>query len=454
MIHLNPVFIIQTKRDGKELSGDQIQYFIQGLMQNEIPDYQASAFLMAIYFQGMSFQETFYFTKSMLESGERYDLSSIPGAKADKHSTGGVGDKVSLILAPLAAACGMKVPMMSGRGLGFSGGTLDKLESIKGFQVHFTENKFCELLKQVGCVMIGQSEKIVPADKKLYALRDVTGTVECIPLIAASIVSKKVAEGSENLVFDVKVGNGAFMKTKEKGKALAKTLVGLSKKLGLKSRALLTQMDQPLGYAVGNSLEVIEAIEVLKDERCAFLNFNDTNSADLKELTIQLVVHMLELAQVSKNRIEARKLAHQKLSDGSAWKKFRDMVEAQGGSLEQILDPEKLPLSAKKVVWKSKKGGFLSSIDTEMVGKILIELGGGRKKVTDHIDPGVGLVFHKKLGAKVRQGEALVTVFVPEKLSDSTSTEKLEAELENLFLCSIEITTHRKPVPKLILDTL
>ncbi|OFZ69720.1 MAG: thymidine phosphorylase, partial [Bdellovibrionales bacterium RIFOXYD1_FULL_44_7] len=359
---VTPALIIQKKRDGKELTRQEIHSFIKGISTGEVADYQATAFLMAVYFQGMSLDETVALTEAMLESGEKYDLSHIPGPKVDKHSTGGVGDKVSLILAPLAASCGLKVPMMSGRGLGHTGGTLDKLESISGFNVRLSRKEMESVLAEVGCVMIGQSETIVPADKKLYALRDVTGTVECIPLIVASILSKKVAEGTEGLVLDVKVGNGAFMKSKNEAKQLAKTLTQVAKKMGLKCRAVLTNMNQPLGYAVGNSLEVLESIEVLRNERCRDIaviqqSAADITSCDLKELTVQLCAHMLDIAGVVKNLNEGRKLAHSKILDGSAWKVFQELVKIQGGSVEEVLEPKKLRLAPITTTWKAKKRG-------------------------------------------------------------------------------------------------
>ncbi len=438
---LVPASLIQKKRDGENLSPEEIRTFIHGISTGEVADYQATAFLMAVYFQGMSLDETVALTQAMLESGDRYDLSSIPGPKADKHSTGGVGDKVSLILAPLAAACGLKVPMMSGRGLGHSGGTLDKLESITGFDVKLSKSRFEHVLAKVGCAMIGQSDKIAPADKKLYALRDVTATVECIPLIVASILSKKLAEGTDALVLDVKVGNGAFMKNKEEARKLGKTLTQVAKKMKLPCRAVITNMDQPLGYAVGNSLEVLESIEVLRDMH--FLpEAKDLSSGDLKELTIQLCAHMLEISKITKNLAEGRKLAHSKLADGSAWKKFQELVEIQGGSLDQIMDPRKLPHTSRKVVWTAKKRGYITKFNTENIGKILVELGGGRKKAEDAVDPRVGMIFHKKLGAKVSTGDPIVTVFVGEKTPLS--------EIEETFYQSVEIMGARKPVPKLI----
>ncbi len=440
-ISQNPAITIAKKRDGKELSDREIREFIAGITSGEIPDYQATAFLMAVFFRGMSFDETVSLTRSMLESGFRYDLSKIEGTKVDKHSTGGVGDKVSLILAPLAAACGLKVPMMAGRGLGHSGGTLDKLESISGFNVRPPREVFEQLVNKPGCAIIGQSEQIAPADKKLYSLRDVTGTVECIPLIVASILSKKLAEGTDVLVMDVKVGNGAFMKNREQARKLARTLIQVARKMDLPCRALLTDMSQPLGYAAGNALEVKECIEILRNEKS-----EEGPSADLKELTIQLCAHMLDAGNAVKSMNEGRKLAHARLADGSAWKIFQEMVRGQGGSVDQIGSPKKLPQAPYTTTWTTKKRGYLNWMDTQALGWILVDMGGGRRKASDSIDPGVGLVFHKKLGAKVQSGDVLVTVHY-------SNPESLQS-LEERFHQAIEIGSTRKTVPKLIVDQL
>jgi pyrimidine-nucleoside phosphorylase len=436
----SPAWIIQKKRDGKALSATEIREFIAGVSNGSVADYQATAFLMAVFFQGMNIDETIALTQAMLESGERYHLSHISGPKSDKHSTGGVGDKVSLILAPLAAACGLKVPMMSGRGLGHSGGTLDKLESIEGFEVKLSSTQFQKVLSKVGCAMIGQSERMVPADRKLYSLRDVTATVECIPLIVASILSKKIAEGTDSLVLDVKVGNGAFMKTRAEGRKLAKTLVQVAKKMGLPARALLTDMSQPLGYSVGNAIELRESIEILRGERVG----PELHSGDLRELTLQLCAHMLELAGVSRNLVAARKLAQTKLQDGSAYQVFTALVEAQGG------DPAKLdsiPLAPKKLIFRAKKRGFISSMDTEAIGRLLILLGGGRKKASDPIDHGVGMVFYKKLGSKVAMGEPLGEILMAESVDEAKQNE-IETKIQQC----IEMSGTRKAGPKLILE--
>ena len=335
--------------------------------------------------------------------------------------------------------------MMSGRGLGHSGGTLDKLEAISGFNTRMSQGRFEEVLKEVGCVMIGQSEKIAPADKKLYALRDVTATVECVPLITASILSKKLAEGAQALVLDVKVGNGAFMKTREQARKLSKTLVQVAKKMGLPCRAVLTNMDQPLGYAVGNALEIAECIEVLRN-----VKNEEFSSTDLKEVTIQLCAHMLMLGRLVKSLPEGRKLAHAKLADGSAWRVFQALTQAQGGSLEQILDPSKLVQAPVRTEWKARKRGYISRMNTEQLGRILIELGGGRKAASDTVDSAVGLVFHRKLGAKVHASDTLVTVHAPA----AYAIKERMSELEATFQEAIEITAVRKPVPKLVLEAL
>ncbi len=440
----NPVWIIKKKRDGGELTRQEIRNFIFGLTSGEVADYQASALLMAIFFRGLSLNETIHLTEAMTESGEIYDLSGVSGFKADKHSTGGVGDKISIILAPLAAACGLKVPMMAGRGLGHSGGTLDKLEAIKGMRINLSKQEFENTLSRIGCAIIGQSEKMVPADRKLYSLRDVTGTVECIPLIVASILSKKLAEGTNALVLDVKVGSGAFMRTKADAQKLAKTLLRVAKKMKLPCRAVLSDMNQPLGYSVGNALEVKEAIEVLKNEKPE----DDLCSTDLKELTIHLCAHMLELGGLARNLLEGRKIAQDRLKDGSAWEIFKKLIKAQGGNPEHLglfeSTPQPSNQSTQRVVWKAKRKGYLNKMNAENIGRIVVDLGGGRKKVTDLINYNVGLVFHKKLGHEVLAGEPVATVYAPKDMD--------LASLENQFWKSIEMSSSRKSVGKLILD--
>ena len=441
---MNPVEIILKKRNGQSLEASEIQWFIQGVINGTVTDYQAAAFLMAVYFQGLNVHETQTLTQEMLDSGTRYSLESIEGPKIDKHSTGGVGDKVSLILAPLGAACGLKVPMMSGRALGHTGGTLDKLESIPGFRHSLSRSEFETVLKKVGCAMIGQDESIAPADRKLYALRDVTGTVECLPLIVSSILSKKAAEGAEGLILDIKVGSGAFMKTKRDAKALGKSLVQVAKKLGLNAKAVITDMNQPLGYAVGNSVEVNEAIEILKNQRSSSFS-----STDLKEVTIHLCSHMLILGKKVRTVNEGRKRALEKLQDGRAWEVFKQMVIAQGGDLQNLNQESGLPVAQKKIQWKSRRNGYLTKINTEAIGRLIVAMGGGRQKAEDQIDHSVGLLFHRKLGARLKPGDPIVTALV----NPSTSEEKL-AELEQRFLDSVQIQSTRKNSPKLILETL
>lgn len=436
----NPVHLIQKKRNGEELNSNEIEQFIQGITHGSIPDYQASAFLMAVFFQGMTTQETVALTTSMLKSGRQLDLSHIPGAKVDKHSTGGVGDKVSIILAPLAASCGLIVPMMAGRGLGHSGGTIDKLESIKGYEASPSPEVFERILATHGTAIIGQSKDIAPADKKLYALRDVTATVECIPLIVASILSKKLAEGTQGLVMDVKYGNGAFMKTKEKAKKLGKALIQVAKAMKLPCRVMITNMDQPLGYSAGNTLEILECVEIMKGEKNAHFS-----SADLKEITLQLCAQMLQIGKKVKTIPEGRKLALSKLNDGSCYRKFVEMLIAQGVSPKLAENLEQLKRSQSTFELKSKKRGIITGMNTEALGQALVLLGGGRLKTSDSIDFDVGFWFHRKLGDKVNVGDTLITLHYNKNLPDEIKEQCLQA---------ISIQAERKPVPKLILDVM
>lgn len=434
---MQPAVIIQKKRDGKELEESEIRYMIEGLSNGSVADYQASAFLMAVYFKGMTPAETATLTRAMLESGDRYQFPDIHAPKVDKHSTGGIGDKVSLILAPLAAACGVVVPMMAGRGLGHTGGTLDKLEAIPGFSCEMTKERFKEILKRTGCGMIGQTASVAPADKKLYALRDVTATVECIPLIVGSILSKKLAEGTETLVLDIKVGNGAFMKTRESAKRLAKALVSVAKKMGVGCRAILTDMNQPLGTHVGNTLEVLECIEMMK---------SGTGAPDLKEITITLCAHMLESSKAVKTLAQGRKLATERLMDGSAWRKFQEMVDFQGGSLKHLNDTSLFEKAPQIVEFKAHKKGFITQFQTEEIGRMVVDLGGGRKKADDKIDFTVGFVFQKKLGSKVAVGETIAVAHLPRHVNAS--------EWEKKFQSLVEIKAQRKTVPKLMMDVI
>ncbi len=399
-----PQDLIIKKRDGGALTKDEIEFFARGVCDGRFSDYQATALLMAIFWRGMSAQETAWLTDAMMRSGEVIDLSDIPGAKVDKHSTGGVGDKVSLILAPLAAACGLKVPMMSGRGLGHTGGTLDKLEAIPGFRVMLSVSEFRGILQKTGCAMIGQTPQVVPADRKLYALRDVTGTVECIPLICSSIMSKKLAEGLDSLVLDVKFGKGAFMKSKDKARVLAQAMVDVGRAGGKPVRALLTAMDQPLGHAAGHTTEVIESIECLKGR----------GPADLMEVTFALTGHMLMLGGAAKDEADAGRKMDAAIANGSALQKFREMCAAQGGDPRVVDDYRILPTAKNFLEVKAPAGarGFISEVNALKCGHAIMALGGGRTAVTDQIDHAVGIAGLIKIGEPVAPGTRLCMLHV------------------------------------------
>jgi pyrimidine-nucleoside phosphorylase len=394
------VDLIRKKRDGGALSTVEIAYLVDAYTQGSIPDYQVAAWLMAVVLKGMTREETAALTHSMLHSGEVLDLSSLPAKKVDKHSTGGVGDKTSLVLAPLVAAGGLYVPMISGRGLGHTGGTLDKLESIPGFRVGLSVTEFHRVLKACGASMIGQTEKIAPADRKLYALRDVTGTVESPYLICASIMSKKLAEGTDALVLDVKTGSGAFMKKEEDAVFLAELMVETGERMGKQMVALITNMDQPLGRMVGNALEVQECIEIL----------HGGGPADLRELCLHLAAWMFHLGQVSKTVAEGKQLSEQIISSGKAFERFRHMVELQGGDISTIEDPTRLPSADLHVQVPARRAGYVTSMECEHVGTACVILGGGRERKEDSIDPAVGIVVHKKIGDKVSAGEPLCSI--------------------------------------------
>jgi pyrimidine-nucleoside phosphorylase len=392
--------IIRKKRDGLELSAAEIQFFVRGYSLDEIPDYQVSAWLMASVLRGLSRRETGFLTDAMLHSGEVLDLSSLPARKVDKHSTGGVGDKTSLILAPVAAVGGLAVPMISGRGLGHTGGTLDKLESIPGFDVNLSVARFREVLEACGCSMIGQTAEIAPADRKLYALRDVTGTVESPALICASIMSKKLAEGIDALVLDVKTGSGAFMKELEDATHLAGLMVETGEKMGKKMVALITDMDQPLGHAVGNSLEVEECLQLLRGG----------GPADLHELCLELAAWMFYLGGAASTIPLGRDQAEGIISSGRALDKFRQMTGMQGGDVRVIDDPSCLPHSHHRGDCLSSESGYVAAIQCEQVGAASVALGGGRERKEDSVDPAVGIVLHKKVGDSVAAGEPLCTI--------------------------------------------
>jgi pyrimidine-nucleoside phosphorylase len=395
---MRAVDVIMNKRDGGALSREEIRFFVDGVTSGTLPDYQASALLMAILLRGMTAEETAWLTDAMVRSGERVDLRKIPGTKVDKHSTGGVGDKTSLILAPLAAACGVPVPMMSGRGLGHTGGTLDKLEAIPGFRVNLSLDEMKHALARVGCAMIGQTAQIAPADKKLYALRDVTGTVESIPLISASIMSKKIAEGIDALVLDVKTGSGAFMKTEADSRKLAESLVSIGNASGVRTEAVITAMDAPLGHAVGNALEVIECLDVLKGR----------GPDDLIEVSIELTARMLVLGKVAHDRADGDRQARAAIASGAGLERFRQIVEMQGGDPRSIDDYTRLPHVDQRHVVVAEHGGYVNRVDAELVGRASVALGAGRDRVEDSVDPAVGIVVNVKPGDEVRAGDPML----------------------------------------------
>jgi pyrimidine-nucleoside phosphorylase/thymidine phosphorylase len=418
--------VIRKKRDGGELSRGEIDYLVNSYTAGDIPDYQVSAWLMAVVWRGMTRAETAALTDAMLHSGEVLDLSSLAAKKVDKHSTGGVGDKTSLVLAPLAAAAGVAVPMISGRGLGHTGGTLDKLEAIPGFNVNLPVARFRRVLESCGCAMIGQTAEIAPADRKLYALRDVTGTVESPYLICASIMSKKLAEGIDGLVLDVKTGSGAFMKNEKDAAFLAELMVETGVRMGKQVVALITDMDQPLGCMMGNALEVVEAVEVLRGE----------GPHDLRELCLELAGWMLHLGGVADTVAAGKKQSEKLIASGKAFDRFRQMVELQGGDPRTIDDPKKLPQARHTTIVSSSRNGYLSSLQCEQVGTACVILGGGRERKEDSVDPAVGIVLHKKVGDAVSAGEPLATI-------RSNAEERL-ARAQQLLVESYQITD--KPV--------
>lgn len=426
--------LIEKKRDGEELSTQEIDFMIQGYTRGEIPDYQMSAMCMAIYLRGMSDRETLDMTMSMMNSGETLDLSSIQGVKADKHSTGGVGDKTSLVLCPMVAACGLKIAKMSGRGLGHTGGTIDKLESFPGFSVDISQEQFFDNVNDIGIAIIGQTADLVPADKKIYALRDVTGTVPSIPLIVSSIMSKKLASGADVIVLDVKCGSGAFMKTQEQATQLARGLSRIGRLAGRKCAAVITDMDQPLGWAVGNALEVKEAIGVLKGEM----------QGDLLELCLSLGSLMLAEAGLVDTVEAGRKKLLCAIADGSALDKLAQMVKAQGGDERAVYDVSLLPKAAFELPVLTEETGYVSRIQAEKVGLVSMHLGGGRATKDSEIDLSVGVVLEKKLGDRVCPGESLGTVH-------ASSLDKARQAAELLKAC-YEISPEPVDRPPFIKD--
>lgn len=409
--------IIEKKRDGKTLNREEIRYFIQNYVKGEVKDYQASALLMAIYIRGMTNQEIADLTEEMRVSGDILDLSDIPGIKVDKHSTGGVGDKVSLILGPMIASLGAKLAKMSGRGLGHTGGTLDKIESIPGMRINLSEEEFKEQVKKIGIAIIGQNAKLDPADKKLYALRDVTGTVGSIPLIASSIMSKKLASGTDAILLDVKYGNGAFMKTIEDAKKLATMMVEIGKSLHKDVRAEVTDMSEPLGYAVGNNLEIKEVIKTLHFE----------GPKDLTELCINSGAILLNQAKIFDNEEEARKALIENLKNGKAFDKFVEFVKAQGGDTEYVLHPEKFEMAKRIIPIYSKEDGYVKGIDALTIGLSSMHLGGGRETLDDIIDMSAGIVLNKKVGDKVSKNELLCTLYTNKEDTQSIERKVFEA---------------------------
>ncbi len=392
-----PQWIIEKKRDGRALADDEIAAFIGGYAAGTIPDYQAAALAMAILWRGMTPAETAALTRAMRDSGAVLAAGPVAGPKIDKHSTGGIGDKISLVLAPLAAACGLIVPMMSGRGLGITGGTLDKLESIPGYRVGLDEREIRRVLEACGCSMFGQTDLMAPADKKLYALRDVTGTVPSIPLIVASILSKKLAAGLDGLVMDVKCGSGAFMKTLAEAESLAGLLLLTGRQLGLRMAALITDMAQPLGRAAGNALEVREALDTLRGR----------GPADVEELTLELGARMLMLGRKAPDRSAALILLREKLRSGAAFERFKAMARLHGGDVRALEHPERLPAAPIREALPAERGGFIKTMDAQRIGKACLLLGAGRTKVSDAIDPAVGFSELKKIGEPVAPGEPL-----------------------------------------------
>jgi pyrimidine-nucleoside phosphorylase len=418
---LRPQDVIRKKRDGQELSAQDIAFFIEGVTQGTIADYQISALLMAIYLNGMNDAEQEMLTEAMLHSGNTLDFSDIAKPKADKHSTGGVGDKTSLLIAPMVAACGICVPMISGRGLGHTGGTLDKLESIPGYRVDLSASEFERVLKTVGYAMSGQTAELAPADKKMYALRDATATVEAIPLIVASIISKKGAAGLDAMVIDVKVGSGAFMRDENRARALAHALVRTGNACGIRTRALLSDMNQPLGQAVGHSVEVKECIEVLRGEAAE-------HAQPVLDLSLELSAHMLVLSHLDDSLEAARVRLQQILSSGQALECFRQNIEAQGGEPRVCDDPAGfLPLAAESFKVESPRSGFVIKVNTAEIGHDIASIGGGRVRIDDTIDPTVGFIAEVRIGDRVTDSAALGTVYCRDETKAREAAERIQA---------------------------
>ena len=418
---MRPQDVIRKKRDGLSLSREEIEFFIAGVTNGRIADYQVSALLMAIYLNGMNDAEQQALTEAMLNSGNILDFTDIPKPKADKHSTGGVGDKTSIIIAPLVAACGVCVPMISGRGLGHTGGTLDKLESIPGYRVALSATEFKKVLDQVGYAMAGQTAELAPADKKMYALRDATATVEAIPLIVASIISKKGAAGLDAMIIDVKVGNGAFMREEARAKALAHALVSTGNSCGIKTRALLTDMNQPLGAAVGNSLEVLECINLLRREA-------NEAAQPVLDLSLELSAHMLVLANVDQTIEAARERLEKVVASGRALECLQSNIAAQGGD-PRVCDAPRdfLPLVSETVKVESPRSGFITKVDTTEIGHAIAAIGGGRVRIEDTVDPTVGFTSELKLGDHVHAGDAIGIVYCADQAAATEAARRIQA---------------------------
>lgn len=413
---MNVVELIRKKRNGEELSKNEMMYLVLGYTKNKIPDYQFASFLMAVYFNGMTTDETAILTEVMLYSGKVISLDSIKGLKIDKHSTGGVGDKTSLILAPIVAAAGVNVPMISGRGLGHTGGTLDKLEAIPGFRTDLNLNEYKRVIKKCGAVLIGQTKEIAPADKKIYALRDVTSTVESIPLITASIMSKKLAEGIDGLVLDVKTGSGAFMQKQKDSIALAESLMNTAKAFNKKVISFITDMNQPLGNYIGNWFEVVESVEVLQGK----------NVPDLCELSFVLSGAMIYLGGKASSIDEGKEMAIELIRNGKAFDKFVEMVKLQSGDISVLMNPDKYPKSKYKHQIKSVKSGYFSEVDTYQLGLAALELGAGRETKEDIIDPKAGIIFYPKLGDKINKGDLIAELHTDRKNKLDSAIERIE----------------------------
>ncbi|NOX38233.1 MAG: thymidine phosphorylase [Calditrichaeota bacterium] len=434
---MTPYEIIARKRDGQELSAEEIHYFVTSYLKGAVKDYQMSAFLMAVFLRGMTDREISALTRSYIESGKVIDLSDIPGKKVDKHSTGGVGDKVSILLAPLVASCGVPVPMISGRGLGHTGGTLDKLESIPGFQTRLSVDTFRQLLKKHGVAMIGQTEDIVPADKRIYALRDVTATVESIPLITASIMSKKIAEGIDGLVLDVKVGNGAFMQEMEQARALAGSLIRVGREFGKNVVVCLTNMDQPLGKKVGNWLEVEECLD----------GFHGKAPQDLMELTYRLAAHMLVLGGKAADLETAEEMCKAAIASGKAFQKFLEMARAQGADVSVLEKPETYPVARFRATLEARESGYVFRMQTREMGLAAVELGAGRLRAEDPVDAQAGIILFKKVGDSVEKGEPLLEI----RTNKEAVIEQVFRRLKNAIVISGQIP---KPQPLVLEEIL